>query len=140
MSPFTNLKSNSHQPASFGDLRWRLFVPCLLAAGAKREVFGEGVGARHVGALAKREVVDEVGDDARQQVREIERIMQDGGDEPHGVEGIADEAAEGNGDRCAVGAEARAYRDGHGKGKDWYEAKRLRVVLHEDARAVSRRP
>ena len=82
-----------------------------LAAGAEREVFGEGVGARHVRALPEREVVDKVGDDARQQVREIERIMQDGGDEPHGVEGIADEAAHGNGYRCAVGAQTGADRD-----------------------------
>ena len=140
MSPFTNLKSNSHQPAAFGDIGGRLFVPGGLASGAEREVFGEGVCAGHVRALPEREVVDEVGDDARQQVREIERIMQDGGDEPHGVEGIADEAAHGNGYRCAVGAQTGADRDGHGKGKDWHEAKRLRVVLHEDARAVSCRP
>ena len=111
MSPFTNLKSNSHQPAAFGDIGGRLFVPCILAAGAEREVFGEGIGARHVGALAKREVVDEVGDDARREVRCVDGVVADGGDEPHGVEGIADEAAEGNGDRSAVGAEAGADRD-----------------------------
>lgn len=91
--------------------------------------------------LAKREVVDEVGDDARREVRRVDGVVADGGDEPHGVEGIADEAAEGNGDGCAVGAEAGADRDGYGKGKDWHEAKRLHVVLHEDARrAVSCRP
>ena len=133
-------KPHTHKLARLCDGFRGLLVPGGLASGAEREVFGECIGARHVRALPEREVVDEVGDDARQQVREIERIMQDGGDEPHGVEGIADEAAEGDGDGCAVGAEAGADRDGHGKGKDWHEAKRLRVVLHEDARAVSRRP